>query len=150
MRLSFLVLFIAILTGEFANGQILKPVEWDFTAVETGDKEFEVQLNATIDEGWHIYSRLTPDGGPIPTSVTFQDNRAVERIGDIEEKGDLEDKMDDMFGVRVKSFSGSVSFVQKVKLKIPVTTYLVGAIEFMACDDSRCLPPEEVPFKIKL
>ncbi|WP_236980253.1 protein-disulfide reductase DsbD domain-containing protein [Membranihabitans maritimus] len=150
MRLYVFSFLIVLLSGFSAKSQILNPVEWEFEAIETGDKEFEIKLNATIDKGWHIYSRLTPEGGPIPTSVSFENNRALELIGEIDEEGDLEDKMDDMFGVRVKSYSGSVSFIQGVKLKFPVTTYLVGTVEYMACDDSRCLPPEEKKFKIKL
>ncbi|WP_236969514.1 protein-disulfide reductase DsbD domain-containing protein [Membranihabitans marinus] len=146
-------LLIVLISIGFVNitmAQIVKPVDWSFSSVKKGDNSIDVVLTADIDPGWHIYSQFTPEGGPIPTEVTFVANRAVEITGEVREEGKMEAKMDEMFGVEVKSYANSVDFKQSVKLKIPVTTYLMGSVEFMVCDNTRCLPPEVKTFKIKL
>jgi thiol:disulfide interchange protein DsbD len=38
--------------------------------------------------------------------------------------------------------------VQVVKLKGNIKTTVAGSVEFMVCNDNKCLPPSEVPFKI--
>ena len=40
--------------------------------------------------------------------------------------------------------------VQKVKLKKNVKTVISGTVEFMACTDEECLPPQTVTFSMPL
>ena len=100
------------------------------TSKKIGDKTYEVHITATIDHGWHIYSQTTPDGGPIPTSITFTKNPLVIVEGKAKEVGKLEQHHEPLFGVDVKQFSNTVDFVQLVKLKAPVKTSMNVAVEF--------------------
>ena len=50
----------------------------------------------------------------------------------------------------VKYFPGKVVFVQKVKLKKNVKTVISGTVEYMACTDEECLPPQTVTFSMPL
>lgn len=45
----------------------------------------------------------------------------------------------------VAYFEKKATFIQKVKLQVPATK-ISGSLEFMACDDAQCLPPEEIDF----
>src|SRR3546814_13088868 len=56
--------------------------------------------------------------------------------------------MDPNFGIEVAYFSNEAVFEQRVRLKKPAAT-VNGVLEFMVCDDQRCLPPTEVEFSIK-
>ena len=38
----------------------------------------------------------------------------------------------------------TVDFVQTVKLKGNIKTSVAGSVEFMVCNDSRCLPPSTI------
>jgi len=40
--------------------------------------------------------------------------------------------------------------VQLVKLKGNIKTTLAGSVEFMVCNDSHCLPPSTVEFKVNI
>jgi hypothetical protein len=71
--------------------------------------------------------------------------------GKVKEIGALHKVPEPAFGVDVWYYKDKVDFVQIVKLKKPgVKTSLSGTVEFMACDESQCLPPEEIPFEIEL
>jgi thiol:disulfide interchange protein DsbD len=145
ITLSFLLLFTNILFAQIQN-----PVVWTATSKKIADKTYEVHITATIDHGWHIYSQTTPDGGPIPTSITFTKNPLVNVEGKAKEVGKLEKHNEPLFGVDVMQFSNTVDFVQLVKLKAPVKTSLNVAVEFMVCNDRQCLPPSTRKFSVAL
>lgn len=145
ITISFLLLFSNILFAQIQN-----PVEWTATSRKIADKTYEVHITATIDHGWHIYSQTTPDGGPIPTSITFTKNPLVIVEGKAREVGKLEKHNEPLFGVDVKQFSNTVDFVQLVKLKAPVKTSVNVAVEFMVCNDRQCLPPSTRKFSVAL
>ncbi|MDE3183210.1 MAG: hypothetical protein KGM16_07320 [Bacteroidota bacterium] len=145
ITISFLLLFSNILFAQIQN-----PVEWTATSKKIADKTYEVHITATIDRGWHIYSQTTPDGGPIPTSITFTKNPLVIVQGKAKEVGKLEQHHEPLFGVDVKQFSNTVDFVQLVKLKAPVKTSVNVAVEFMVCNDKQCLPPSTRKLSVAL
>ena len=126
------------------------PVSWSFSAKKIADKTYEVHLTATIASPWHMYSQSSPDGGPLPTKIEFAKNPLATLDGKTKEVGKMETKFEDVFGVNVKQYGGKVDFVQVVKLKSNVKTNISGSVEFMACDESQCLPPKTVPFSIAL
>ena len=145
ITISFLLLFSNLLFAQIQN-----PVEWSATSKKISDKTYEVHITATIDNGWHIYSQTTPDGGPIPTSITFTKNPLVIVEGKAKEVGKLEKHHEPLFRVDVKQFSKTVDFVQLVKLKAPVKTSMNVAVEFMVCNDKQCLPPSTRKFSVAL
>lgn len=126
------------------------PVNWSFSSKKVGDKLYEVHLTAEVEEPWHIYSQFSPPGGALPTSITINKNPLVLLQGGIKEHGKLNKKFEEVFGMEVKYFEGSVTFIQLVRLRATVKTNLSGNLEFMVCNDRECLPPKTVPFSIPL
>lgn len=152
-RLFIILGILLLFAGIGTQAQILKPVTFRFSAVPLKGKfgTYKVSMTAVIEQGWHIYAQNTPDGGPLATKVTFAKNSLLLLGGKITEVGKLHKEHSKEFGVDVWSYDGTVTFVQVVKVKKPeVKTSLSGTVEFMACDDSQCLPPEEIEFKIEL
>ena len=132
------------------HAQVQDPVKWNFVAIKKSDTEYTVNMLATLDPSWHIYSMNTPNGGPVATTFDFKRNPLVSINGNVTEKGKLKTIYDDVFGVDVKYYSGTVTFAQIVKLKSPVKTNLSGTVKYMVCNDNMCLPPKTVPFNIQL
>lgn len=124
------------------------PVSWSFSSKKIGDKMYEVHLTATVAQPWHTYSQSSPEGGPLPTKVTFTKNPLVTMQGKTKEDGKLLVKHEEVFDVDVKYYADKVDFVQVVKLKSNAKTNISGTVEFMACDESKCLPPKSIPFKV--
>jgi thiol:disulfide interchange protein DsbD len=132
------------------HAQVQDPVKWNYVAIKKSDKEYTVNISATLQPGWHIYSINTPNGGPVPTTFSFKRNPLVTLEGDTKENGKLSTIYDDVFGVDVKYYSETVMFAQPLKLKSAVKTNLSGTIKYMLCNDKMCLPPKTIPFNVQL
>ncbi len=142
-----------ILLGSTAfstQAQILNAVKWTYAAQHIKENIYEVKITAEIEQGWNIYSQTTPGGGPLPTTITFNKNTNVQYGGKTKEIGTMKKKHEAVFGVDVHYYTDSVTFVQLVKLKKKQPTKLSGTVEFMACDATKCLPPDEVEFAVEL
>jgi Disulphide bond corrector protein DsbC len=149
MKKIFTAAFL-VLISNMLFAQIQSPVSWTATSKKIGDKTYEIRLTANINQGWHVYSQTTPDGGPVPTTISFTKNPLVVIDGKTKEIGKLEQRHEDLFGVDVKQFSNKIDFVQVVKLKAPVKTSVDVAVEFMVCNDKQCLPPATKKFTVAL
>ena len=147
MKFSYFLLGISLLFS--FNSQAQNPVKWDFSAKKVTDATYEVTFTATVDNGWSIYSQHTDPSGPVPTSFNFDENANIEFIGKPVETGKKKEAFDDLFGVNVNKFSGVTNFTQKVTIKGGSET-VTGYLEYMSCDEEKCLPPKEVEFKIAL
>jgi hypothetical protein len=147
-KIFALALSFVVLNG--VNAQVKDPVQWAFTAKKINATTYEVHLTANIENGWHLYSQTTPDGGPVPTSIELSKNPLLVIDGSAKEMGKLEQHHEPLFGVDVKQFSGKVDFVQTVKLKGKAKTALNGSVEFMTCNDHECLPPKTQKFSVAL
>jgi len=142
----FLFLIVAALN---TSAQKINPVKWTFEAVKKADKQYDITFSAFIDAPWHMYSQFVKKG-PVPTSVQIKKNPLVQFKGAVKEIGTLEKKFDKNFNADIAYFSNKVQFVQSVTLKVASKTKLTGEIEYMVCNDERCLPPTKVPFEITI
>ncbi len=143
-----LSLFV-IATTSFAQVKE-QPIKWRFNAVKKSAGNYTVSCTADLIAPWHIYSQFTPEGGPLPTRISFSSNPLLTISGGITEEGKQKTVHDKNFDVDVKYFSGQVSFVHAVKVKANVKTNLRGTVEYMICNDNKCLPPAKVNFDIIL
>ncbi|MBW4890348.1 protein-disulfide reductase DsbD N-terminal domain-containing protein [Mucilaginibacter sp. HMF5004] len=126
--------------------QILTPVKWSYAAKKTGKNEATVYFKATIEPDWHIYSLNVGDGGPIKTSFTFAPSKQFTLVGKVMEPTPVK-KFEKAFNMNVTYFENAVIFQQKIKLNANQAT-VKGKLEYMTCNDQKCLPPEELDFSI--
>lgn len=125
-------------------------VSWNFSTKKIADRTYEIHLTPSIQAPWHIYSQQSPESGAMPTKFSFNKNPLVIIDEETREIGKVVSKYEEVFEVTVKYFEGKVNFVQTVKLKTNVKTNITGTIEYMACNDEQCLPPQTINFNIKL
>jgi len=144
------ILLFCTLLLSFASFAQSEVVEWKFESKKLAEKKYEVKLTALVKNPWHIYSTTTPDGGPLPTKISFAKNPLTAFDGKLKEVGKLETHFEEVFDVDTKYFNNKVEFVQVVNLKGNAKTNLTGTVEFMACNDKECLPPKSIPFSIAL
>lgn len=144
---KLLVLVSVLMIGAGAFAQIESPVKWAYAAKRISPTEAVVFLRATIDEGWHIYSVNQKDGGPIKTSFEFTPAKDYVLVGKPSEPKPVT-KFEKSFNMDVLYFENSVTFQQKVHLKTKGATTVQGKLEYMTCNDHKCLPPDDVEFSI--
>lgn len=138
---SISLIISLLLLNLLAGAQILTPVKWK-TSVEPGKEgTATLVMSATIDKGWHLYSQYIPDGGPIKTTFAFEPSSSYEIIGDVKE-GKAVEYYDKNFEMDLKYFSGKADFRQQIRLKTTDAIRINGTVEFMVCDDEKCLPPD--------
>lgn len=130
-----------------AQAQILTPVKWKIKLDDkNGAAEKEITFTATADKGWHLYDMNLPEGGPISTSFTFETLTGAETIGQPTASATPTTVFDEQFHMDLRWYAGSVTFTQKIKVTDAAKFKAEGAVEFMACNDETCLPPDQVDF----
>lgn len=145
------ILILSLILTSFANSQVLDPVDWELSYETVGDNELDLVFTATIDPGWHLYGLKIPDGGPIATTFTFTEDDGYERSGEVIEASEAEVKYDPSFDMNLTMFSLEAVFKQRIRVLAGETTAVVaGSVEYMCCDDERCLPPTDEEFEIRL
>jgi thiol:disulfide interchange protein DsbD len=139
-----------LLFSFISQAQVLTPVKWTTSVEKVSETEYKLISNTTIDQGWHLYSQNVPENGPIPTSFTYDDSAAnFSVVGNtLEEEGTTVD--DPVFNMRIKFFSNSAQFSQTIKILDENVASINAEVEFMVCDDKRCLPPTYVDLVFEL
>lgn len=124
------------------------PVTWDVEIIQGEDNEYEIRFEATIAEGWYIYSQDNdPNAGPIPTTIEFNENADIALEGGIvEESSHLKEGLDPIWNQVIKKYSDEVTFVQS--FTVSEYTSIKGYYEYMTCNDESCMPPEYVEFSL--
>jgi len=141
--LSVVLLLVSIISF----GQT--PVTWQVSSSELGDNTYEIKIEADLERGWHLYSQyLESDEGPLSTYISYETSN-FELIGKTEEEG-VETHMDPVWEMDISFFADHAIFIQKVKSLNPDSLILKGNVNFMVCDDTQCLPPEDYSFRVNL
>ena len=140
-------LFMAILCLPVL-AQIQEPVKFKTEWKSISADEVEIVFTGKMEKGWHVYSTDLPEGGPISATFNTDKLEGAEVVGKLKPAGKEIDKMDPIFGMQVRFFEGTATFVQKIKLK--GGKYEVsGYLQYGACNDENCLPPTNVEFSFK-
>jgi thiol:disulfide interchange protein DsbD len=149
---KFVLILIVSFIALVGNAQLTQnPVTWSFSVTKLSDKTYEVHMKANIQTGWHIYSQTQPkDAIASPTKFTINANPLFSKDGKIKEAGKLEVTKDETLGIPANQYSNTVDFVQKIKLRGNVKTNFTGKVEYITCDDKKCLPPKTVNISVAI
>ena len=143
-----IVFILTLLIASTSFAQIYEPVKWNVELKNTGDKTAEIQIQATIDDGWHLYGLNLPKGGPQPTSIVFETIENASKDGAIQAPSKLLKQFDANFNMELNWYTGNAIFIQKIKFSGDSKVKVKGYVEFMACNDKSCLPPSKIPFNL--
>lgn len=141
---------LALLFATTVFGQSNKQVQWSFSSKKIAENTYEIHMTAIVNDDWHLYAQNVGVDGPVATSFSFTKNPLVLIDKKVKEVGNLVKKKEEVWNGVVNYYEEKVNFIQVVKLKSNVKTNLAGKVEFMVCNDSRCLPPSTVDFKVNI
>lgn len=132
------------------QAQIHDPVAWDFAMYDNGDGTIDLDFHADIESGWHVYSQfLNPFDGPIPTSFTF-DTEGVQTADTAASECEPHLEYDPNFMMDLLFFEEETHWVHTLSFPGAIPDTIKGYLTFMVCDESKCLPPEDVDFALAL
>ena len=124
-------------------------VKWSSSTEHLEGDQYRIVLEATIPAGYHMYDMGPYEGGPNATSITFTPGEGVALDGGIEQLSTPHRYFDQMFQMEIGTFSGKAQFAQRATLKAAQAT-LKAQVEWMICDDTSCMPPEDTELTITL
>jgi len=130
-----------------AQAQKLDPIQWTLTsdtARAPKGSSVTLHLKATFQEGWHLYSLTTPNGGPIPTTAEIAENAAIEGAK-VYQPPPIR-KFDENFNLDTETFEKQVDLPVVATLKSTAAAgpvELTANVRYQACNERQCLPPRK-------
>ena len=113
------------------------PVTFETTVKKVSDSNFQLITNATIEEGWRLYSQNLLDGGAIPTEFVYEESNSYTLLGPTIESESIT-KFDPIFSLDQTYFESFSTFSQDIQIEKNIS-YLNAKIYFQACDDIVCI-----------
>ena len=121
-------------------------IQWNATAdITDNPNEFIININATIDDGWNIYSMFMDEGCPIPTTLIWENEGEefirVDGSNEVAEK--KKEGKDPLFdNMEVVKLMHGVHYQQKVRANhLPINVSVI--VDYMICNDQSCVPVQE-------
>lgn len=140
------IIFALLAVFMTASAQMANPVHGSASLKMLKGNEAEIVFTMSIDAGWHVYSTDMGDSGPISATFNAVKMDGVQTVGKLTPRGKEIKKHDAMFGMVLRFFEGSATFVQKVKFT--KADYNIDCyLEYGACNDESCMPPSEIALK---
>ena len=130
--------YILLLITFFAQGQILNPVKWKSKVVQKSDTEFELVMEATIENEWHMYSQYTPDGGALPTVFNFKNAKGNYTLVGKTKESAYKKVFNDIFEVDEYYFAKTAQFKQVIKVTNTKLKEVKVYVEYQACKE-QCI-----------
>lgn len=131
--------FLIIFSGFLTQAQIQNPVQWDSEVKQISEDEYQLIMNAFIEEHWHLYSQTQPEGAVNATVFTFEEaGEKYELVGETQESESIT-AYDNVFEMDLTYFSNSATFTQNIKVKDSSLGAIKAKIEYQACDDKACI-----------
>ncbi|MCB9227006.1 MAG: hypothetical protein R2836_08380 [Chitinophagales bacterium] len=122
--------------------QELAPVNWHFSY---NNEQNLIIAEAKIDSGWYLYSQIQNEDGPIPTAFYLENNNGeFEQMFANRNSDYVKNDYDEMFETTLTKFYTEVTF----SIKPLNENYKNGYVEFMCCDNTKCLPPKKIYFNL--
>jgi thiol:disulfide interchange protein len=143
---SIIILFIVLVSALRSNAQVYDPISWSFEVKMINEAEAELIVKATMQKGWHLYALEMPEAaGPVNTVFNFSPSDDYEFIGKITESK-YKTEYDPNLATDLNYHEREAIFIQKIKIKNTSPFKINGSIDFIVCDDERCLPPDQIEF----
>ncbi|MDD2549529.1 MAG: cytochrome c biogenesis protein CcdA [Bacteroidales bacterium] len=139
MKKNILIVFFVALAS-IAGAQVNDPVSWTISSKQIDSHKYQIVLEASIDMGWHLYSSELPDGGPLPTSIVFEENDSYKIIGKLVPEGKPNVEFDEVFDMELAYFDAYAKFTQIIELNDGAEgANISGEIEYQACYEDKCI-----------
>ncbi|MDX1277944.1 cytochrome c biogenesis protein CcdA [Oceanihabitans sediminis] len=141
----FLLVLLTVFSFSQSFSQI-QPVKWTTEVEKISDKEYNLVFKADIEDHWHLYSQVLPEGGALPTEFLFDSiaqTTDYRRVGKVLESESITE-FDKVFQMDLTFFDNEATFTQKIELLNPEVTTITSEIYYQACDDARCIFESEI------
>ena len=135
--LLFILLFFSLLPVFSQTDE--NPVVFETEVNKMSESEYELVIEATIYEGWHVYSQKTAEGGSLPSEFVFKEaGTDYELVGPTTESETITE-YSDIFEVDETFFKERAIFKQKIKLLDNSVNQIDVNLFYQVCKEV-CIP----------
>jgi hypothetical protein len=127
----------------------MSPVQWRFAVRGGVHNIYKVHITAFINDKWRLAAAGPTSGGPLPTTIEFEDSRDILVHNGPETMGHVKKAHNRQNGTVTNYYTHIINYVQEVyAFSVPAT--LKGKISYMPFTEKQCLDLMEHPFDIGL
>jgi len=134
-----LLVFMAIAN---VNAQILDPVKWTTKIEKKSETNYILIFNGVIEDGWHMYSQFTPDGGPLALQVIFKNQKGNFNLIGKAKEGKTTTAYNDIFEVNETFFVKNAQIQQEIKVLNSKLSKIDVALNYQVCKEA-CVNQEK-------
>ncbi len=135
--LSLLLMLLAVPGFSQSN------TTWKYSAKKVAAAEVELTFTVQVAPEFHLYSMDVVPDGPMPLEFSFTPSADYQLMGKMVSKNAPKQEYDEMFETNVKYYSGTATFVQRVKIKSTKPFAIKGEMTFQTCGEGTCIPGDE-------
>lgn len=151
ITLSLLMPFFLLLgLNSDLHAQDKHPVQWSFELNKIEENLLDVVFTANIASPWYLYDINLPEGGPVSTAVHYDKLEGCSLEGALRNISKPKTYYEAVFEMNLRKHEETAVFAQRIQISDPDAFLIEGYVEFMACNNENCLPPEQVEFKLAL
>lgn len=119
-------------------------------SIEQDNCEATIIAKIVMAKDWHINSTVLPEGSfGYPTTFKLEKSAIFKTVG-----GTIEPKphvyMDEAADEMLSTHSGTIIMKRKIKIDSEKDFSILGTFDFQTCDESKCLPPANYDFNLKV
>ena len=133
---KFLLLIISFFAFSTVNSQMIDPAKWTTKVEKLSETEFNLIINGTIDDGWHVYTQFTPDGGPLAMKLIFKNQNANYQLVGKAQESKYKKEFSEIFEIDEYFFEKSATITQRIKIINPKTTKISLRFEYQVCKEA--------------
>lgn len=149
IALSLLMPFFLLLAlNSDLHAQDKHPVQWSFELNKIEAGLLDVVFTANIASPWYLYDINLPEGGPVSTAVHYDKLEGCSLEGALRNISKPKPYYEAVFEMNLRKHEETAVFAQRIRISNPDAFLIEGYVEFMACNNENCLPPEQVEFKL--
>lgn len=151
-RLLFVLTLLLVSIQSVSAQAFLDPVKWKVTAEKEEGNIYNLLIEATLEDKWHLYSQVEAEVelGPIPTEFTYNATETKYRLIGKTQEPDVEPYYDPVFDADIVFFADKAMFIQQIEVINPKDLNIIVEVYYSVCDDEKCLPPEVKSFEVDL
>ena len=132
---KILFILLAFLAFAKGNAQILDPVKWTTKIEKKSDTNYILTFNGVIENDWHLYSQFTPDGGPLPLEITFQNQKGNFTLVGKAKESKTTTAYNDVFGVNETYFEKKAQIKQEIAIQNPKISKIEVDFNYQVCKE---------------
>lgn len=131
-----LLIIVAFFAFSNSFSQIKKPVKWANKTEKISETEFNLILTGTIDKDWHVYSQFTPEGGPLPMYLKFDNPKKEYKLIGTAKESPYKKQRNEVFEVDEYFFENKVVVTQKVEILGKNVSKIKVNLDYQTCKDA--------------